>query len=292
MVAVIGLSGLAAALLLTVNWSRKAEVHQPVLSQEERVDDTVAVLLQAAGAEWEKTDLPARVGTPLRPGVLRLRAGCAQLEFYCGATVVLEGPAEIQLISRSQAYCAGGKLRVTVPPQAQGFTIGSPRLDVVDRGTEFGLQVGAAGKTEVHVMQGKVELYDPGASPKNAAHKALTTGQAVRAEVAGALHPIALNAASFLTAKELAVRSQADAQRRQAKWQESNDRVRKDSSLLVYFVFEGKQPWDRELPDLSPAAHAGAIVGCSWVNGRLAWQASTGIQAGERPRPLSCAGRH
>ena len=50
-----------------------------------------------------------------------------------------------------------------MPPQAHGFAIGSPNLDLVDRGTEFGLQVGG-GKTEVHVFQGKVELYEPGAT--------------------------------------------------------------------------------------------------------------------------------
>ena len=65
------------------------------------------------------------------------------------------------MISRTEAYCARGKLRATVPPQAQGFAIGSPALDLIDRGTEFGLDVGD-GKTEVHVFQGQVDVYDPG----------------------------------------------------------------------------------------------------------------------------------
>ena len=56
------------------------------------------------------------------------------------------------------------------------FTIGSPRMDLVDRGTEFGLQVGAEGKTEVHVFQGKVELYDANTNQAPASRRELTTG--------------------------------------------------------------------------------------------------------------------
>ena len=92
-----------------------------------------------------------------------MKAGVAHLEFYSGATVILEAPAEFDLISRTQAYCRRGKLRAIVPPQAEGFTIGSPVMDLVDRGTEFGLQVGAGDATEVHVFQGKVEWAGAGA---------------------------------------------------------------------------------------------------------------------------------
>ena len=90
-----------------------------------------------------------------------LKSGFAQIDFYSGATVILEGPAEFRLISRTEAYCTRGKLRATVPAQAQGFTIGSPKLDLIDRGTEFGLDVGE--KTQVHVFQGKVDVYGPNA---------------------------------------------------------------------------------------------------------------------------------
>jgi ferric-dicitrate binding protein FerR (iron transport regulator) len=267
----VGLSAAAAALLLVVGLGQRPESSPSGGPQEERVDDTVAMLLQASGAVWEKTDLPTRVGVPLRPGRLRLKAGFALLEFYSGATVILEGPAEIELLSRTKAYCAHGKLRVTVPPQAQGFTVGSPQLDVVDRGTEFGLQVGAAGKTEVHVIQGKVELYDAVTNPRATTFKELTTGQAILSEGAGAVRPIELNPATFMSAKELAARALADIQRRQAQWEASSKVVRQDPKLLVYYDFQGKSSWERVLPNHAPrraGMHDGAIVGCSWVTGR------------------------
>jgi ferric-dicitrate binding protein FerR (iron transport regulator) len=164
----LGLSALAAGLLLALVLRKPSTTPTPSNAAAEPVDNTVAVLLQARAADWEETGLPTRPGAPLPPGWLRLKSGFAQIEFYNGATVILQGPAAFQLISRSEGYCERGKLRATVPPQAQGFRIGSPKLDLVDRGTEFGLEVGAGDSTEVHVFQGKVELHNPDVVPRPA----------------------------------------------------------------------------------------------------------------------------
>jgi hypothetical protein len=277
----LGLAGLAAGLLLVLSpsWKRPQNISPPSNQGAEPIDHTVAVLLQAPGAEWEETDLPARVGAPLPPGWLRLKAGFAHIEFYNGAMVILEGPAEFQLISRTEAYCARGKLRATVPPQAQGFTIGSPKMDLVDRGTEFGLQVSAGGKTEVHVFQGKVELYNPGSSRETPSPRKLTTGQGGRLDDSGAVRPIALNADAFLTAQKLADRSRAETLRRQQNWLATSEALRRDPHLLVYYPFQAEQSWSRTLLDQAAGRRQprdGAIVGCSWVTGR--WPGKQGLE--------------
>ena len=118
--------------------SVSSSVSQPITTmsaQRAVADNTVAVLLGAPGAEWENTGLPTRAGTPLPPGPLRLKSGLAQIEFYSGATVIVQGPAELELLSANSVYCTRGKLRATVPPQAHGFTIRTPKLELVDRGT-------------------------------------------------------------------------------------------------------------------------------------------------------------
>src|SRR5207247_1023470 len=94
-------------------------------------------------------------------------------------------------------------LRATVPPQATGFTIRSPKLDLVDRGTEFGLDVTDGGKTDVHVFQGKVELYEPGGNKQAVKHRDVTTGQGVRLGAAGGFRAIELNPAGFVTSQDL-----------------------------------------------------------------------------------------
>jgi hypothetical protein len=275
----LALAALAAGLLFLLVLGRRPH-SIPVAPDPvpEAIDNTVAVLLQAPGAEWDEAGLPVRAGAPLPPGRLRLKAGFAQIEFYCGATVILEGPADLELISRTEAFCARGKLRATVPPTAQGFTIGSPDLDLVDRGTEFGLQVGTGHRTEVHVFRGKVDLYDPGA-PHEAPRRELTTGQGVCLDGPGNVRPIGLNPAAFQTAESLAARSQKETELRQQKWREACEELRRDPSLLVYYTFQPGQPWSRTLPDQTDgrrSPHDGAIVGCAWGAGR--WPGKQGLE--------------
>jgi hypothetical protein len=277
----VGLTGLAAGVLLALTLGRwlAGDSQQSPGRGPEASDNTVAVLLQAAGTRWEDTGLPTRAGAALPPGWLRLKSGLAHLEFYNGATVVLEGPAELQLISRTQAYCARGKLRAVVPPGAYGFTIGSPAMDLVDRGTEFGLDVGAGGRTEVHVFQGKVELYEPASTGRVAPRHELTTGQGVRLDGPGEARPIPTNPDAFSTVQQLAARSQAEIQLRQRQWLEASKALCQDPSLQVYYTFEADRPGGRTLLDRSRERkdpRDGAIVGCAWVDGR--WPGRQGLE--------------
>jgi hypothetical protein len=277
----LGVAGLAASVFLALAW-----LHRPAQSvatgpkpDAEQVDNSIAVLLQSHEAAWEETGLPTRPGAPLPPGRLRLKSGFAQVEFYSGATVILEGPADFQLISPKEAYCARGRLRATVPAQAQGFTIGSPQCDLVDRGTEFGLRVGLGDKTEVHVFHGKVELYDAGSLHETAAHKELTTGQGVRLDGPGQVSPIHSDPAAFSTVQDLAERQEAETRRRQRLWNAASDTVRQDPSLAVYFPFQPDHAWVRTLLDQRVGRqqpHDGAIVGCTWVTGR--WSGKQGLE--------------
>jgi hypothetical protein len=278
----LGLAGLAAGLLLAlVSWRGSHLLGPSGETAAERTDTTVAVLLRAPGARWEDTGLPTRAGAPLPPGRLRLKSGFAQIEFYSGATVILEGPADFQLISPLEAYCARGKLRATVPPQAQGFTISSPKLDLVDRGTEFGLQVDGGDRTEVHVFQGKVELYDAGSDRAVAPPKELTTGRALRLNGPDAVQPIESDPAAFRTARDLAARQLDETRRRQREWRSASEALRRDPSLVVYYPFQAENAESRTLLDQAGGRqqpHDGAIVGCngSWATGR--WPGKQGLE--------------
>jgi hypothetical protein len=276
-VGLLVVAALAASVLAVVVLMPKRAVVPPGQDAQEAAeptDNSVAILLQAPGAVWDAKGSAPRPGTPLQPGWLHLKAGVAHLEFYSGATVILEAPAEFDLISRTQAYCRRGKLRAIVPPQAEGFTIGSPVMDLVDRGTEFGLQVGAGDATEVHVFQGKVDLYDAGADKAaSAPRQELTTGQAARQEAPGTVRRIPPDPTAFQTAKDLAERARAENRERQNAWQKVRQELADDRSVVVYYPFEPDQPWSRTLSDQAHGRadppHDGAVVGCTWVTGRL-----------------------
>ncbi len=276
----LGLAALAVGVFLAILFLPRPG--QPTRSPApetatEAVDDSVAVLINTNRAEWVATGLPTRPGALLPPGRLILKSGLAQIEFYSGATVILEGPAEFRLVSRMEAYCARGKLRATVPHQAQGFRIGSPVLNLVDRGTEFGMDVGGE-KTAVHVFQGKVELYDA-AVKADAPKKELTTGQSVSFDAPGGMKSIDPNPHAFLTAGELADRSAKDVLQRQREWLAASDALRKDPRLLVFHAFQNETPLSRTVLDISrdrQEPHDGAIVGCAWGNGR--WNGRQGLE--------------
>jgi hypothetical protein len=277
--AALGLASLAAGLFLALAlWPRPPVISHPKDLLAEPTDQTVAVLSQAPGAEWEETGLPTRVGALLSVGRLRLRSGFAQIQFYSGATVILEAPAEFHLISRTDAYCARGKLRATVPPHAQGFTIGTPKLELVDRGTEFGLDVGAEGRTEVHVFQGKVEVYDAHTQRDAATRRELATGQGVRLDSRDGVRLIPSAPAAFRTARDVAARSEEEARRRHDAWLAAGKALSQDPSLLVQYPFQAQQSWSQVLRAQAgdQQQHDGTIVGCAWVPGR--WPGKRGLE--------------
>jgi hypothetical protein len=267
---------IAAGVLAAVFWPRLPD---PAAEPAEPTDDSVAVLSQTAGAVWGESVLPTRPGSPLPPGPMRLASGVVCLEFYCGATVVIEGPAEFRLVSRTGVSCSAGKLWATVPPHAEGFTIGTPTLDLVDRGTEFGLRVDGPDGTEVHVFRGKVELYGAGAAGRLPPSRALTAGEGVRVGPTGAADPIRPDPDAFVTARRLEGQLTAEAGARQDQWRAAADAWQRDPALRVYYSFQGAKPGDRTLADQAGDRRQpcdGAVVGCTWAAGR--WPGRQGLE--------------
>lgn len=279
----------AAAALIVLILSRFQNAPPPLTdSPAEPMHQSVAVLLRSPEAEWEDTGLPTQAGAPLPPGRLLLKSGFAQIEFYCGATVILEGPTTFELISSREAYCARGKLRATVPAQAQGFVVRSPRLDVIDLGTEFGLDIADKDRTEVHVFQGKVDLYNAGAARESAVPRELTAGQSVRVDAAGDTRRIDSAPAAFRTALDLDTLSKNESEQRQQRLSAARAALRRDPDVVVYYSFEPGPSWSRTLRDQANdqrQVHDGTIIGCSWGTGR--WPGKDGLdfkRLGDRVR--------
>ena len=118
----------------------------------------VAWLVNAQDCQWAPTG--QRPGRDMRAEKeLRLVRGLAEIEFDCGARVILQGPAGLQLLSGFSARLLHGTLTARVPAHAQGFTVLTPHNKVVDLGTEFGLSVDETGATTVRVFTGEVAAF-------------------------------------------------------------------------------------------------------------------------------------
>src|SRR5437773_7711505 len=114
-------------------WSKQSTTRNGATSS------AVAMLARAVDPRWGGKSAPLRVGSALEPGWLRLESGLAQVVFYSGARVVIEGPTDLQLVSPAEAVCPAGRLLAEVPHAARGFHVKTSQINVVDRGTTFGI---------------------------------------------------------------------------------------------------------------------------------------------------------
>jgi ferric-dicitrate binding protein FerR (iron transport regulator) len=186
----LGSMAAAAAIVLAfwLGWSKErgpagsnsGEIAEAV--QEN--DESVALLSGAKDCRWSGPEI--KPGEELHRGQqIKLESGFAEITFDCGAQVTLEGPATLNLDSAWEAVLQRGRLKASVPPEAIGFRISNPSVNVVDLGTEFSMVADEAGATEVFVLKGQVETTARDASGNEERPVVLREKQARRFAVGG-----------------------------------------------------------------------------------------------------------
>ena len=253
----------AACLVLAVAgtwswWSWRAA------GRNEATSRAVAMLTRVVDPRWNHGSGP-RVGSALEPGTLRLESGLAQVVFYSGARVVIEGPAELQLVSSTEAVCPAGKLLAEVPEPAHGFHLKTSQLDVVDLGTAFGIDV-IRGRTELHVFKGEVEF-----SADKGAKQSLTEGQAAVVQGKSPPQLTKASAEAFTSLFELQQRSLTAEAFRYDEWRVANALLNQDPSLLVHLDLLDLSESDWTLHNAvekDGTMREATIIGCERAEGR------------------------
>jgi hypothetical protein len=105
-----------------------------------------------------------------------------------GVTVSAEAPVELDLSALDAVICRRGKLRVRVPPGAEGFTVNSPDCTVVDRGTEFAVNVSPGLPTDVMVFDGRADVFVENKQNGGTVSTSISESEAVRV-TPGSDHP-------------------------------------------------------------------------------------------------------
>ncbi len=154
------LAGLFAIALLIVSRPvepRKSQVATRPLEKVE-LSNGLAVVVKATGARWKTSGgrVP-KEGDLLPQCRLDVAEGRVMLSMLSGVTVIVEGPADIELLSMDRITCHRGKLRTKVPEGAEGFVVTGPNSAVIDLGTEFGININQDGKSRGKVFKGEVE---------------------------------------------------------------------------------------------------------------------------------------
>jgi Concanavalin A-like lectin/glucanases superfamily len=151
----------------------------------------VAVVESLTSVRWADGQHPAEVEDGISRGRMKVAEGFVALRFLRGARLLVEGPAELDIRSPNLVRIESGKAFAHVPESAIGFTIEGPTGRVVDKGTDFAVNV-AASSMEVHVMKGLVE------AGRGSSMQALRENEALQI-LAKNVNTIPMDAGQFLT---------------------------------------------------------------------------------------------
>lgn len=126
---------------------------------------THAVVSQLDDATGRFGTAPLTQGQRLSGGTLELDHGLAEITFDTGAEMTLEGPARLDLESDHKARLAAGRASARIPEQARGFVILTPTSFIRDLGTTCALDVRDDRATDLHVLEGELEVAATGPRP-------------------------------------------------------------------------------------------------------------------------------
>jgi hypothetical protein len=178
-------AAIAASILLVTGlaWRFQLSITEfPVIGElmiEGNEEVTHAVISSLENASGNFGELPISQGMRLNEGMLNLASGLVEITFDTGAEVTLEGPAKFQLESDNKGRLDAGRASAQVPEQAYGFVIHTPSSYIRDLGTAFALEVRNDQETDLHVLEGEVEVEATGRNSLNRP-KILRQKEAVR----------------------------------------------------------------------------------------------------------------
>jgi ferric-dicitrate binding protein FerR (iron transport regulator) len=125
---------------------------------EDAAESVVPVVRLVSQKNVKGLDLPESL-----PGTLRLESGEIVVRLQTGVELTLIGPASVVVQNGIRVDLESGFLLANVPHWATGFTVRTMNLEVYDLGTVFSVNV-AAGKSDVFVFKGSVQVNEAGSS--------------------------------------------------------------------------------------------------------------------------------
>lgn len=127
-------------------------------------------------------------GSKFAMGPVSLESGRLELLLTSGVHLKMIGPLEAELIDEMHLRLTSGRLNANVGERGKGFTVYTDAGDVIDLGTEFGIEVDKDGESRVAVFSGQVEVHPhEGGKGQRSGKITLNEGQAARFSVLAGL---------------------------------------------------------------------------------------------------------
>jgi hypothetical protein len=218
----------------------RSDLNRVVADSRTHSDSAAATLVGYLGksldAVWCEGQAERFHAEPLFAGdVIELSSGSVAIRLLHGVDVSVEGPAIWIVESPTRSSLKQGKLRANVPhsPSVTKFTVRTPVGEVVDLGTEFGVQVESEGTTHFHVFDGSVAVSLAEASDsQRAPPTVLHAGEGMRVELSGSTERIVSNDEMFVRVRDIGIREDF------RRWRAYSRKLAQDPSLVAYYTFE------------------------------------------------------
>ncbi|MEM9944217.1 MAG: FecR family protein [Planctomycetota bacterium] len=143
---------------------------------------------------WTNPNEYFLLGEHLENDRIQIQSGVIDIDFRSGARVALRGPAVLDIKNENEGFLHRGQMVAYVPKPAEGFIVNTPHSEIVDLGTEFGMNVDSTSSS-VHVFNGEVKYTTK--KEEKQEQTLLTAGLAVLVDVDGKAIPVALKERSF-----------------------------------------------------------------------------------------------
>ena len=244
-------------------------VHDEVVATKDTRSLFAAKVVRTSNCRWAEDRLPPLVGQELCGGAsLQFSEGIVEIHFRSGAKVLVEGPAELTLLSGSSVQLDQGRLTAEVPEEGVGFSVNTVSAKVVDLGTQFSVFADPGGDVDVYVYEGKVRVTQDTAGRTR--HVVLQRGQKVRICDG---HMTVVD-----TAKEADADGELEVGPEQARWREFSSSLGRDKDVVAYYTFDRPFPGAACVANRSSAGADldGEIDRAEWSDGR--WPGKGALQ--------------
>jgi len=205
------------------------------------------------GATYVGLEAGSRIGK----GVLELAPGQqVGISVDGGTTLLLAGPAHLDLLSPGAAYLHEGRAKIRLNGKGRTFSLETDEFRLLDLGTEFGVWADPDKPDEAHVIEGSVEIRGTGKPRVLKAGEGLSgTGGAVEYRP-GLFYFGKSRGEAKPTGRDLARLSSA--------------KLKHDSRLVVHFPMEETSGASLKNESARSNAPAEAVIsGAKWVAGRF-----------------------
>ncbi|EMI21795.1 FecR protein domain protein [Rhodopirellula maiorica SM1] len=143
-----------------------------------------AQIVSLSGVRIGGYENPPRVGDELQLTDFQLETGSLTMMLASGVRLEFVAPVDATFESDMRLKLVEGCLSANVGDDGTGFTVVTNAGEVVDLGTEFGIEADRDGESRVAVFSGSVEFH-PNAGSQSTEFITLTEGEALRFSARG-----------------------------------------------------------------------------------------------------------